>query len=84
LRKARRIEGCGKIEIILDVAKEGIINNIAFYGDFFGNKDPSELGEKLTDHHFKYDEIQSAIKDIDVSQYFHALTSEDFLELLFE
>lgn len=84
LRKVRRIEGCGKIEILLDVAKEGKINNIVFYGDFFGNKDPSELGAALIDHHFKYDEIQSVMKDIDVSQYFHALKTEDFLELLFE
>jgi lipoate-protein ligase A len=84
LRKVRRIEGCGKIEILLDVAKEGIINNIAFYGDFFGNKDPSELGEKLIGHHYQYDEIKSVIKDVDVSQYFHALQTEDFLELLFE
>jgi lipoate-protein ligase A len=84
LRKVRRIEGCGKIEILLDVAKEGKINNIVFYGDFFGNKDPSELGEKLIGHHFQYDEIKSVINDADVSQFFHALKTEDFLELLFE
>jgi lipoate-protein ligase A len=84
LRKVRRIEGCGKIEILLDVAKEGKINNIVFYGDFFGNNDPSELGEKLIGHHFQYDEIKSVVKDFDVSHYFHALTTEDFLELIFE
>jgi lipoate-protein ligase A len=84
LRKVRRIEGCGKIEVFLDIAKEGKINNIAFYGDFFGNKDPSELAEKMIGHHFKYDEIKAIIKDMDVSQYFHALKTDDFLELIFE
>jgi lipoate-protein ligase A len=84
LRKVRRIEGCGKIEVFLDVEKAGIIKNIAFYGDFFGNNDPSELGNKLIGHHYQYDEIKSLLNEIDVSQYFHALKAEDFLELLFE
>ncbi len=84
MRKVRRIEGCGKIEVFLDVEKEGVIKNIAFYGDFFGNKEPSELGGILRGHHFHYDEIKSVIKDADVSQYFHSLKTDDFLALMFE
>ncbi len=84
LRKVRRIEGCGKIEVFLDVEKEGIIKNAAFYGDFFGNKDPAELGNILMGHHFQYDEIKTIFKDMDISQYFHALKTEDLLELMFE
>ena len=81
-RKTRRIEGCGKIEILLDIEKEGKIKNLAFYGDFFGNKDLSELGDKLAGHHLEYGELKAALKDTDISQYFRALGTEDFLALL--
>ncbi|MDR0496513.1 MAG: lipoate--protein ligase [Treponema sp.] len=84
MRKERRFDGCGKIEILLDVGQEGKIKNIAFYGDFFGNLDPSELGDNLIGHHLKYDELISVFSGIDISQYFHALKIEDFLALVLE
>jgi lipoate---protein ligase len=83
LRKVRRVEGCGKIEILLDVAKDGIINNVAFYGDFFGNRELSELGEKLIGLHFEHDELKTALEKMDFSDYIYNLTTKDFLELLF-
>jgi hypothetical protein len=84
MRKARRIEGCGKIEILLDVAEEGIIKNAVFYGDFFGNLDPAELGGRLAGHHQEYEELKAALADTEIDQYFHALSMEAFLSLLFE
>ena len=83
MRKTRRIDGCGKIEILLDISKGGKINNVAFYGDFFANQDPAELAKILTGHHLEYGEIKNAINDINISQYFYALKKEDFLSLLF-
>jgi lipoate-protein ligase A len=83
-RKARRIEGCGKIEVLLDVEREGIIKNVAFYGDFFGSRDPSELGYKLIGYHLEYAELKTLLKDEDTSLYFHGLEKEGFLALLFE
>ena len=81
LRKAIRFEGCGKIEIFLDIERGGRIKNIAFYGDFFGNRDPAELGEILSGHHLNEDDLHSALANVDVSQYFHSLKKEDFLAL---
>jgi len=83
LRKVRRIEGCGKIEILLDVAKEGIIKNIAFYGDFFANRELSELEERLIGLHFERDEFTAALEKLDFSEYIYNLTMKDFIELLF-
>jgi len=83
LRKVRRIEGCGKIEILLDVAKEGIIKNIAFYGDFFGNRELSELGEKMIGLHLEYNELAAALENPDFSEYIYNLTMKDFLDMLF-
>lgn len=84
LQKKRRIEGCGKIEILLDIEHEGKIKNLKFYGDFFGNNDPAELAGKLSGHRLEYNELKAALTDVDVSQYFHALTEENFLALLLE
>ena len=83
-RKSRRIEGCGTIEIYLDMETEGRIKNIFFHGDFFGYQDPAELAVLLTGRRLEYSEIKSALNDIDVSRYFHALDMDGFLELLFE
>jgi len=84
LRKARRMEGCGKIEILLDLGKEGVINNAAFYGDFFGNREPAELGDLLKGRHLERGELEEALKCADISQYFHALDTGAFLALLLE
>ena len=84
LQKKRRIEGCGKIDILLDIGREGKIKNIAFYGDFFGLLDPAELADRLKDNRLEYNEIKTALDGVDINQYFHALTLENFLALLLE
>ena len=84
LRKARRIEGCGKIEIFLDLAKEGVIRNIAFYGDFFGSRDPAALAEKLTGRRLEHEELKTALNGVEINQYFHSLDDGNFLALLLE
>jgi lipoate-protein ligase A len=83
LRKTRRIEGCGKIEILLDIGSEGKIKNIAFYGDFFGSRDPDELKDILKGNHLEYDEIRKLLKNTGIHKYFNALDLDDFLSLLF-
>jgi lipoate-protein ligase A len=84
MRKVRRIEGCGKIEILLDIERKGKIRNIAFYGDFFGNRDLAELSIILTGHHLENKELKTALSGVDISQYFHALETEAFISLLLE
>ena len=84
IRKSRRIENCGAIEILLDVEKEGVIKNIAFYGDFFGNDDTAELAEILIGRHFEYNELADIVKNINISRFFHNLDAQTFLDLLFE
>ncbi|MCL2320226.1 MAG: lipoate--protein ligase [Treponema sp.] len=83
MRRACRIEGCGKIEILLNIEQGGKIKGVSFYGDFFGNRDPAELAALLAGHHLEYNEIKTLLADTDVSQYFHALDRDGFLSLLF-
>ena len=83
MRKIRKVETCGTIEILLDIGKEGIIENIAFYGDFFSNDDTHDLVKILTEHHYEYNEITDLIKEIDISRYFFNLDKKTFLSILF-
>ena len=82
VRKARRIEGCGSIEILLDIGHEGIIRNIAFYGDFFAKEDPAALGRMLTGYHLNYEELKALFANIDASRFFHGLDNSSLLDLL--
>jgi len=84
VRKTRRIENCGTIEILIDVEKEGVIKNISFYGDFFSNNDLNELSALLTGHHLDYDELTGVLKDTDISSFFYNLDMKGFLSVLFE
>ena len=84
IRKSRRITGCGNIEILLDVEKQGIIKNAVFFGDFFGNSDTSELAAFLTGCRLEYDELNQKLRNIDISHYFHNVNEEDFISLLLE
>jgi lipoate-protein ligase A len=83
IRKTRRVEGCGSIEILLDTEKDGIIKKITFYGDFFGNDDTAELADILEGRHLEYNELSDTIKNINISRYFNNLDAKTFLELLF-
>ena len=81
LQKSRRIDGCGKIELHLDV-KNGLIEAIRFFGDFFGSRETAELAAKLVGCRLEALAIQEALAEIDVSQYFHNLTVDDLIGVL--
>ena len=83
-RKIRRIEGCGRIEILLNVGSRGIIEGIAFYGDFFAAGDHAELVKKIIGQRLEYNELAKVLKKTDLTQYFLNITNELFLALLFE
>ena len=83
LHRKMRFEGCGEIEVYLDV-KNGKIADLVFFGDFFGQKDTSKLKELLTGTKFEETALTEALASIDVDQYFHGLDKSAFLKLLME
>jgi len=83
IRKNRLIEGCGNIEILIDVAKEGIIKNITVYGDFFGSDDLNELTGIIKGCRYEYNELANLLMNTDTSRFFYNLDTGMFLSLLF-
>ena len=82
--KTRRFDKCGKIEVFLDMGKQGFIRKITFHGDFFGNWDLTELETMLAGKKLTCDDLKPLLQDLDISQYFHALDTGSFLSLLLD
>lgn len=81
--KERRIDGFGKLEVYMDV-KSGKIEDISFYGDYFGNGDSSELAEILKGKNLEETELRSALKGVDITHYFNNLTLDQFISIIME
>ena len=82
LLKQRRVEGCGKIEVYLDVAKQGVINGIAFRGDYFGNGDATDIAKVLQGVRIEPAALALALEPLDIGHYFNNLDAESLISIL--
>lgn len=73
----------GSLEIGIQV-KNGIIQNSKIYGDFFGTKDVAELEEKLNGQRYERKSLEEQLKEEPFEKYFGAISTEEFVDLLFE
>lgn len=80
-RRSQRLKG-GSIEVRMDVAN-GVIGDIRFFGDFFGEKDVSELCMALRGVKHERSSILYALADVNVGAHIHGATNEDVIGLLF-
>lgn len=64
------------------LVKDGKIDTITFFGDFFGEKDASEVADKLQG--VRYDEatLTTALADIDTTAYFAGIDNATLVKLL--
>lgn len=72
----------GKIDIRLDV-ENGRIQNAHIFGTFSGNRDITELQDKLIGLRHDKESLQQALKEEPLSDYFNNLELEEFLSLLY-
>ncbi|MDC7240419.1 MAG: lipoate--protein ligase [Spirochaetales bacterium] len=83
LRKERRVEGCGKIQIFLDV-KKGVITGFTTRGDYFGAEDSTPLEEALRGCALNEDSLYSALKDLDVGFFYKNLDREQLISIILQ
>jgi lipoyltransferase and lipoate-protein ligase len=81
IEKERRIEGCGEIQVFMNV-ETGVIRGIEFHGDYFGNGDQAELNDMLTGTKLERGALAEALGTADIGLWFHGLSREQFLSLL--
>ena len=84
IRKSRRIESCGMVEVLLDVGKDGSINAVAFHGDFFSGSDPCILASMLKGHRLEFGELSVFLQSIDVSRFLYNMDNQSFISLLLD
>ncbi|MDR3176922.1 MAG: lipoate--protein ligase [Desulfovibrio sp.] len=81
--KERRVEGCGKLEIHMNVDR-GVIRDIAFFGDYFGNEDSSGLAALLRGQPPEREALAPVLAKAALGEYFYGLDADRFLDILLE
>lgn len=64
------------------LVEKGHIKQITFFGDFFGEKDAAELAEKLVGVRYDQPSLRTALKDVNVDDYFASIGLENFVQLV--
>jgi lipoate-protein ligase A len=82
LQRSKRFS-IGEIDIRLVVGKGYIIENAVIFGDFFGRKPVIELSDLLTGVKYDRNHLNEVINKVDLQEYFGAIESDDFLDLLY-
>jgi len=72
----------GILEIHLDVEK-GIIQKVKIYGDFFNEKDITEIEDALAGTNHEEHAIRKVLAGFNINEYFRDMTADDLLEALF-
>lgn len=81
IKKRKRFEQCGEIEIRLDIVK-GRISGFVAYGDFFGSLDTKQLSSLLIGTKLESCELADVLSTIPIGQYFNGLDKQEFIDLL--
>ena len=68
----------------IDLGAQGVIGDVAFYGDYFGNGDSRELAGKLRGLKMEEAGLRQALAGVDLSKYFAGITLDDFIGVLFK
>ena len=79
--KERRIEGCGTLQLSLDVDK-GVIVDIQFLGDFFDFGNLDELTSLICGCRIHTDALLQQLSGINISHYIRNLTNEALIDLI--
>jgi lipoate-protein ligase A len=80
MNKKVRTKG-GSVQVIADI-REGHIRDLQFFGDFFGEKDPQELADKLVGVRMDKSAVADALAGTNINDYFHNVTNEELIDLL--
>ncbi|WP_145050631.1 lipoate--protein ligase [Paenibacillus xylanexedens] len=72
----------GIIDLRMNI-KDGRIEDLKIFGDFFGVGDVADIEDMLRGKRYEESEVRTALQDLDVKHYFGNLELEDFIGLIF-
>jgi lipoate-protein ligase A len=73
----------GTIEAWLDVGRGGTIEDLCFYGDFFGQRNVAELEDVLKNTVYEPQAMREVLMDTNISDYFVNFTLDELIKLLY-
>ncbi|PRO88961.1 lipoate--protein ligase [Lactiplantibacillus pentosus] len=79
--KRRQHFDMGTIDARIKV-DDGLINNIKFYGDFFGSGNVQDIEAALNGVRYDHEAIADALADIDLNQYFTGIERTAIIDLI--
>ncbi len=84
IKKERRIEGVGTLEIFFSTERDGLIGEMEFRGDFFGQEDPAGLAEALRGCPARKEAVIRRLQEKNISpgRYIRGLAAEKLAEIL--
>ena len=71
----------GKVESYIKL-KDGLIENIKLYGDFFSSREIEDLENGLKGKKYMINEIAEYLKTVNVSEYFSGFSEEEILDVI--
>lgn len=81
--KERRVEGCGTLQIFLEMEHSRILN-FQFFGDFFGEGTSPELLAALRGCPLEHEALTQALERVDVRHCFYRLPKNELVTLLMQ
>ena len=81
INRRRRIEGCGTVEVSMEV-REGKICGLQLLGDFFGSEDIRTLTAQLIGCPARAEDIQAVLNSLELARFVRGLSSEMLVQLL--
>jgi len=63
--------------------KDGVIEDIKFFGDFLAHGDLNEIEEKLKKVRYDEYDIVNALSQIDLGHYFGSIEKKEFAKFLY-
>jgi lipoate-protein ligase A len=78
IKKKRKVENSGIIEICMQTAEGGIITDMKIYGDFFGIKDVDSLGALFIGKKANEENYKSVLSQVKTGDYINNLSNEQF------
>lgn len=82
LRNSKRFTG-GRVEVLIDVNKGGLIEEIRFMGDYLGLEDVSSVEDRLIGTRFDELDVFRVLSSIDLSLYFGSISIDELLSVIF-
>lgn len=80
VEKRRRFPS-GEIDARINI-KQGMIQSVKFYGDYFAEVDPEQLEKKLLGIRYETYSIEAALQNVEIERYFYGLDLITFVDFL--